>query len=523
MELVIESARTGDPSARLGSTRLHSAYDPRGEAARFIAARLKGEAPALIVVAGACLGYLIETLRARYPFSRILSLQYDRVFLDRELPGADARWAPGGQESLASFLAAHIDEEIASGFAFLEWEPASRAFPEEAAQVARRLKDAVERASASAATLKTFGRLWFANACRNFLLVEHLAAPGPLSGPIVVAAAGPSLEEALADLAPYKGRFRLIAVSSALASCRAQGFEPDIVAATDGGFWGRAHLYPLAAHPALRAMPLSACASACLAHVPLLILAQSGYPERELAAALGVGLPIPSHGTVAGVALRLAHSLGTGEPILTAGFDLAARDLCAHARPHGFDAFIRDRESRTSPLEGRLFARESEFSPLRLAQRPWRVSRSLATYAAALSDEAPGLSDGVFRLRPSPVPLSGFVSVDSTELAALLRGPTLPPLAVATRTAPTPAERRVFLKAFLGRARDEAVAAARTLAAGQSVTEERSMELLKTVDLVDWAAVRRALHSGRDARPASEALERTALDFLDSLKRRLIS
>ena len=520
MELVFEPARNGEPSARLGSLRLHSAYDPGEEARRFLDSSLGGKRPALVVLLGPCLDYLSPLLKARFPRAAILSIQYSSGFEGRG--AADAAWSPGPGPELGDFLERSLDEDLAVGVTVLEWPAASRAFPAEAEAAARILRGHLERMAASAATLKSFGRRWFANACRSFLLAERLLAPTALDGALVVAAAGPSLEEALEDLLPHRGRFRLLAVSSALAALRARGFEPDLVVATDGGFWSRAHLEPLAERPAALAAPLSALASASLSANPLLPVRQDGFPERELCEALGGGLAIPSHGTVSGTALRLALRLGPG-PVIAAGFDFAALGSRSHAGPHGFDHLTRHAASRLGPAEGLAWEREAALSPTLLSEGPWRSSRSLETYAAALSSECESLPDRLFRLRPSPVPLSGFAEIGGKDLPGLLGPARLEPKAFAEASPPPLESRRAVLKALFAHSREASRQALLAFRAGDSPAGGRAAELFRALDLPDWAAALRALASGGDPGPAAQALDAGVRAYLDDLEGRLLS
>ncbi len=541
MEPVFDRSKSGAPSASRGSLRLHSAYDPVAEAERFLDTALGGKKPPLVILAGACLDYLSPTLRKRLPGSTILSLQFDPAFRGRgplassDLPptsvSGDHRFAEHfpDEEDLAAFLEARLDEDLASGLCCLEWPPAVRAYPEEAERTARVLRAAVDKAVSSAATLKVFGASWFANACRSFLLVEGLAEPARLGGPIVLAAAGPSLEAALQDLEPYRGAFRLVAVSSALAAIRARGFRVDLVVATDGGFWSRAHLYPLATEaPSPRpviASPLSALPSARLAGVAdLLLIEQDGFPERELAAALGGGLRLPCHGTVSGTALALAGLLSDGSPILCAGFDFAALGPRGHASPHGFDRFLDGEASRLAPGEGRVFSRAIADTPNQLGEGPWRSSRSLATYAAALGAEALSArrGGGLFRLRPSPVAVGGLETIQPGRLGAILPGPALPPPERRVRAAPPRPAREAALRRLFEASRQAARLAAEALSGGALPEDPRARELCRALDLPDWAAARRAVIVGGDPRPAAAALEASLLGQLDSLEGRLL-
>ncbi|HOX32954.1 MAG TPA: DUF115 domain-containing protein [Spirochaetales bacterium] len=485
--------------------------------------KLGSSSPSIVILLGPCLGYAVAAARRRLPGALVLSIQYSPFFLGRELFEADASWYPDSPLSLESFLSSAIGEEAASGLAVLDWPPASRAFPEIAAALRSSLLAALDRLISSAATVKASGRTWLANSCRSFLLAQRLGELPEIEGPLVVAAAGPSLEAAAPFLADRRGRFFLIAVSSALAACEAAGLEPDLVLATDGGFWSRHHLYPLARRGGPLALPLSALPSASLWRASSLhLIDQGSFAELELLPFLGGGPRLPPHGTVAGSALSLAASLGSG-PIVFTGLDLAARGDAEHARPHGFDQAIVAGAARTRPAEALAWERRSTLEPLALGGG-WFGSRSLSIYAQALASDAARLPGRLFRFLPSGQGLPGFAELDAGGLDSLLaaappRAPWLP----ASREIPGRAERELFLASRFRSWRRRAEEACAGLAKGCSPSEPGIAELLRSLDLPFWSAARRALSRSDDPGPAARALAESALLQLGALERNLLS
>jgi len=539
MELVFQASRSGLPCCRIGSTSLHSSYDPEREADRYLDGAVAARTPSCFILSGPCIDYLSRAIRRRFGEALVISIQHDVRFHDCPVQvsagrGADAVWYPGQALSREAFLEACLPEDALGGVAFLEWPPATRAYPAEAELTREAVKSVLDRLASSNATLKTYGRLWIRNACRNVLLIDSplLAAPGPVTRkPIVVAAAGPSLVEALEALRPFRERFFLLAVSSALLACRAAGFEPDLVVASDGGYWSRLHLYPLAARGAGLAMPLTASPlPAVPSSTPFLVLVQGNFPEPELAPIAGGGLPLPGHGTVSGTALHLAARLSSG-PLVVAGMDLASRDIVSHAWPHGFDTVTREAQTRLMPLEGLAYGREAPLSPLALPERPWRTSRSLSIYAAALEQEAllPPFAGRLLRIAPSPVALAGYAPLEAARgaVGAFFAGLSVPHdetrgLSLRPGKALPLPERKDALLRRIDDWKTLASAATAELAAGALPRSERAAEFLKAVDLPWWAAACRAVVSGRDAGQAAHELELQALGFADGLMERLL-
>jgi hypothetical protein len=525
-DIHFEPSRSGSLTCRIGSLYLHSAYDPELEAERFVVKAIGPERrPSLVILGGPCLGYLASAVRKLHPGALIVSLQYSAVFEGREAGRADASFYFGsGGSSLASFLRLTLSEDSVSGVAYLDWPPAAQAFPSEAAEAEAAVRSALDRFASEAATVRAFGRRWIANSCRSFLLAERLVGLRPTMAPIVVAASGPSLGRALGELEPFRGRFLLFAVSSALAACRERGFEPDLVVATDGGPWSRHHLYPLAGRRVPLAAPLSALPSASLFRgLPLLLLNQGFFPEDELSAALGASIALGGEATVSGTSLRLA-TLATEGPIIAAGLDLASFDIVSHASPNGFDALIRSGEGRERPAETVIFARERPAAPDLLAGGPWRSSRTLALYASALASESSDDGGRLFRLCPSPLALKGFQPLAQGEVGELFQisfshsQPLFDPLPLLGEE-----DRRGLLAQALEGWRGEALRACASLALGELPASGKARELFRSIDLPDWAASRRAVLKGESPEPVRSRLERETLDFIDGLRRRLLS
>jgi hypothetical protein len=533
MELSLIASRAGPPACRAGDAWLHSRFDPSREAQRFAAASLGGGRPPAVVILGPCLDYLGEAVRRMLPGTTIVSIQHSPFFRGKEVFEADFRWYPDSPDSLDAFLDAALDEDSISGVAALSWPPSEIAFPDEARAAALALRASLDRLASSSATVKVFGRRWIANACRGFLLVESAIVPKASEAPVVVAAAGPTLPLSLRQIEPMRGSFVLVSVSSALAACRAAGLEPDVVVATDGGNWSRLHLYPLSGRPAPLASPLTALPSSSLSReTPFLLIDQGGFAESELLAGLDVPaesiVRLPPHGTVSGTAIHLASRLSPG-PIIAAGLDLACMGDMDHARPHGFDFLSSQASDRLAPEERARWSRSRDSAPDPLPRSSWRTSRSLAAYASALDLSMSGLSGRLFRLNPSPASLPAFEDLDASRLGDLFgrrSGGALAGQGFFSKASSRPrsrSEREAFLRRSLASWRSLARGACETLASGQSPLDGRVRELLRSIDIVDYAAARRAASSAGDPVPAALELGRRAELFLSGLMEELAS
>jgi hypothetical protein len=538
MELALVPSRSGEPTCAALGVWLHSRYDPEREALRFAQERLGSSKPTHVVLLGPCLDYLSKALRSLLPRAFILSIQFAPGFARISAGKPDAAWDSDSSLPLSAFLDEALGEDAISGISVIEWEPAAKAFPAEAMRAREEVKASLDRLTSSTATVKASGKRWIENACASFVLIERAQRPLPSSSPVLVAAAGPSLPESLLSIAAFKDRLCAISVASALSSCLHEGFEPGLAVSTDGSYWSRLHLYPFAQRgfpkDCLLATPLTAAPSAALCRAAgVFVFNQGSFVEAELAPGLydpsakETPPSLPPHGTVSGSAIHLAASLCSG-PIIVAGLDLASYGELDHARPHGFDSFLSAGSRRAEPLEGRLWSRSREASPLALPNAPWRTSRALEAYASALAMDARALGRPIYRLGPEPERIEGFERLEARELEGLLSkgaasgnasgaGPSFQARELPLRPL---ADREAYLSSRIRAWRNLAAEAASSLRDGQLVADALVSELLRSIDIVDYAAARRAILAGGDpGRAAADLASRCEL-FLGELSRR---
>ena len=409
-------------NGKTAEVRLHSRYDPAGEAFRYIEANLAGRRPSCIVILGGGEDWLSEAARTRFPNALILSVQLDTRFRGQERPGASLLWYPDCSVRLRDFLAAAVPGHIDGGIAVLPWKPSQQALPDAAEYALHEVRTALEEASSDAATSRFWSGRWMRNALCNFLAADRYAILPRGEAPIVIAAAGPSLEQALRTLRPFQARVRLWALSSASAACLKEGWEPELLISTDPGFWADRHFDAIlrslpAACPPLAAHPTARVPRRLLELCPLVLLSQGDIPEMDLAAAAGLTAhPVPSRGTVSADALCLARKATRGAVIL-AGLDLASRDILSHCRPYGFDFHQVRGEGRLLPGLSLVWKRELSSFPVRTGS--WRRARAFDLYAGGLVAES---ASDIHRLLPSPVPVPGVLPLAPSGLDLLLPG-----------------------------------------------------------------------------------------------------
>jgi len=519
VEVVFSPSRCGLPTCMAAGKNLHSTRDPLAEARRFLETR-RDRGPALdrgsqVLLIGPCLDYLSECLAESFRGIEIVSLQLSADFRGLERPGAALRWYPDSTIPLDSFLLEAIDADALASLAIVEWPPGLEAFPREAKEARAALARTLSRNASEAATTRAAGRRWIANSVKNFLDIRSMVSLDFGNRPMAILGAGPTLPSALAILLPYWKSFGIVAVSSAVAAIVQRGFEPDLVVGTDPGWWSLPHLRPLVGRSIPLASPLSACAG--WHGSPSVVIDQGWTFETQLAGELGPSLRLPSHGTVSGSALAAAAMLSAGHLVI-AGFDFAAKASETHARPHAFDTYILSRESRVLPGESLRWSRAVESHPEAPGELGWRTSRPLRIYAEAIAGDIVNLGGRVSRIAASPIALPARPA-DASDLAGMARASPAGRCEPRLLPVPTSARRKERLEFFLTEWKGSA---AEYLGGrlGEPGSDSPIVDILRCVDLPDWAAVRRAARSGRDATESKERLLREVRDFLSALERK---
>ncbi|MDR1899672.1 MAG: DUF115 domain-containing protein [Treponema sp.] len=376
---------------------LHSRYDPRGEAEKYLNSLNLGASVKYFILIEPGEGYLIPVLRRRFPPAKIVVLHAcpPRQGGEEGVPV----WHPGCGQSVAQFLEAQIPDTEAGAVKLVEWRPALALYGKAYWELLKGAANFIRRADANARTLRGFGRRWMRNFFRNLRLPLDFTEWRRVSGPVVITGSGPSLEEALPQIRVMAPRPLILAASSSVMALYAGGLVPDMVIGTDGSGWALIHLRECLRYPgrdggsgpdhgAPFVLALSLCAalpSQC-AEAPVIALNDGSLWQSLVYRGLGIpSLAVPSRGTVTASALDLALALGSGN-IFLCGMDLAVRDIRTHARPYGFDFLMRD--TRFSPLYSLAFSRSGEL----------RRGRSHEVYASWFDEERRSWAGRVFSL-----------------------------------------------------------------------------------------------------------------------------
>ena len=469
-------ARSGEPSVRIGETHIHSRFDPSREAARFLESQIT-TAPETILVLGPGLGYLLRAARRRYPACRVIAIAYTGAYSGHTVASADHFWCPGATVTIRDFLRSVLSDDDVDGLAMVEWGPSASAFPDVSRSVTDHVGAAVRELSSSLATTGYFGRRWFKNAVANIVSIGERYDGLSMTGTVVIAASGPSLERAIPVLRAVRDSIGLIALPSAVRPLVERGVVPDAVVATDPGVYAAVHLAPLRRTSDVPViMPLTAARGLWRTGSPAVLISQMSFLETVLHGGAAPEISVPPHGTVAGSAYHVAVAAGA-ERIVYAGLDMAARDVQMHARPESFEGVLLASENRLQTAEGIRLERV-----LGAARRTdnLRITSSMTVYGTWFRDTRPNAA----RLFPSPVEL-GIHDCSPEDLAHGPRG------AIRTFARRAPGSRRRHVTKILRNWRAELIEARDT-----DPIPPNARELVRILEMPLWLTARRARRSG---------------------------
>jgi hypothetical protein len=346
--------------------KLHSRYNPQAEAERYIEALALPASIRYFILIEPGLGYMIPLLAQRFPNARILALHAEdpRRFGPAYQGAQAAIWSPESGMGEESFLEGEIPDTGVSALRIVEWRPSLNYYREQYLKILSTAVEFVKRSDANSRTVKNFGRRWFRNFLRNLRLLRTFPVYGRLSLPVVIAGAGPSLEEAIPRIRALGERCFVIAPASSVMALVSGGVAPDLVLSTDGGGWALLHLYECfrgVPAPVIAAGLSAALPSQC-GGLPLLPLSDGSLWQRLVLETLGTPhLSLPQRGTVTASALDLAFALG-GKEACIAGTDLGLRDIRSHAKPYSFDRLWAEQASRLRPGYSQVFNRSFQIN-----------------------------------------------------------------------------------------------------------------------------------------------------------------
>ncbi|MGL4987236.1 MAG: 6-hydroxymethylpterin diphosphokinase MptE-like protein [Treponemataceae bacterium] len=336
----------------------HSKYDPVKEAKRFVDSVQADFDVHAVVVTGPALSYCTDFLRQRFPDALLIAVEYCGSFLHIKQHWDYYFECQNDFETIATKILFLIGEEKISQTLFLSWQPSENIFPDEFKSLWLSLKTMIHRSMDILATNIYFNKRWLFNTYKFFLSLENIAVPQKTHLPILIVASGQTLAQSLSHIKKHENSFFIITVSSAVNVLLQNNIEPDMVIATDGGFWASYHLAPLLSIK--NSIPVALSPEAFVPskiykkHQIVLLNYEDGLSSVFFQALQLPCLRAKRNGTVVGTAIQLAFDL-TSQDIYCCGLDLSNEKGFSHCQPNMLEKNNAMLDYCLKPLSSRLF------------------------------------------------------------------------------------------------------------------------------------------------------------------------
>jgi len=420
--LKITNTHTGYKSALYKGRILHSNYNPVKEAERFVRRSLTSPFPSIIVLMGAGLGYISKIIKQLYPYTKLLCIYYAKEIFDQSSFKGDIFWHPHSKYDLTNFLRKNIHEIETEGLQFLEWPPCADIFQNISWTAHLSLKQVLKELAGGLFTTVASGKLWIRNSLFNFLSINTPLQGNPCRKklPVLIAASGPWLAQAIPLIKRFRQKLNLWALPSALLCLAENHIIPDLVVMTDPRYYAAYHLHFAKVYNPIIAMPLSAALGIWRIKARVYLFAQPNFFEQSFLSYAQIQIPnIPLNGTVAGTALDLALSFSQ-KPIIIAGLDFCFKDIISHVQPNAFCSLLYYTSKRLTPHYHLSFIRAQAFAPHRDIGNRIRTSPPHQTYLGWFSNLGDIVKKRIFRLCPSPIPIPGIKDLNKHSFKELL-------------------------------------------------------------------------------------------------------
>lgn len=347
----------------------HSRYNPVKEAEKQIQGLYEGQSQ--IMIMGFGLGYATEYLIKSIP-EDILNCQINiiepdpKIFLlalqNRDLTTiiSDDRvsfYVGMTVDEVGDIWNASVNWPTINDFCFIDHPPTVNRFKEYSERLIEKVKYLCNKNKGNLVTMMYSGYEFHTNNFANLANIFELPGVERLFGkfknvPVVIVAAGPSLDKNVHLLNEIKGKFPIIAVDTALRQLISHGIKPDIVCAADSSY-----------ENSLDFVGVENETDVILAVEPMthpdIIKAFKG---PKMVMSFGNGLvPLYSNfrepvgtlvcwGSIATTVFDLARRMGAN-PIIFIGQDLAFQDGRLHARGSYSDDILYDKVNQYSSIE----------------------------------------------------------------------------------------------------------------------------------------------------------------------------
>ncbi|TGL54390.1 DUF115 domain-containing protein [Leptospira kemamanensis] len=357
-------SKTGEDTLVIDGVWIHSQFDPKKEALRFVSELPHDGTERIYLLFGAGIGYIIPYLLERpkvtilwmepFPFlirEALLKFDFSEAFLS---------------EKLVLITGEHLEDQLTEAVKGKGTHPISfvphRGSWQWKESEYHKLKLIAEqmfhKKDVNLATLTRFEKIWAKNICYNLPELSNFRPVSDLFGiasgiNIVIACAGPSLSESIPDLQKYRKQFLLLAVDTAVPILTSFGVDPDLIYSVDPQALNSQYLEDYQGKGILIFDPTSTYLSLRLDKGPNKgFVTSSPFPLLQLLEKTSTGEigSVPFGGSVSTNAASLGTLMGA-EKVYLVGQDLSFTKGLAHSK----GAVL---EERLNYLESRKFRRE---------------------------------------------------------------------------------------------------------------------------------------------------------------------
>ncbi|MCD6120979.1 MAG: DUF115 domain-containing protein [Spirochaetales bacterium] len=418
------------PTISINNIQLHSNYNPKKEAEKFIRAKCPDLkcSPSAVIILGAGLGYLTEVLRKVFSGIKIITIYYSNTVFENAFLYGSKSWHNKLNVSLSSFLKSNLGELDIEGLLIIEWPPSAHAVPLISKYVNRVMHQTISELTGNFRTTLSIGKRWIKNTFYNFLYIkpDFRINFNSMNLPVLITASGPSLNSVAEVIKKYRDKYILLSLPSSLLFLKSINVEPDITIVTDPGFYSFYHFKNYFNSHIRVAMPLSAPPNLHNLPFHFTYFVQPYFFEKDISDYAKLNLEtIPSGGTVAASALELALRLTSGQ-IIFAGLDFCYSDIKSHVEPNSFDFYYYLNSTKIRPLYSETFLYALETAPKQIINNgeKYRISETLSAYAGYFNS-LPSIAGNIprkniFRLLPSPVELNNINNLALPEFIKLM-------------------------------------------------------------------------------------------------------
>jgi len=251
-DLIISISKSGHPTAKVKEKYIHSNREPVREAERLVKSELSDKTAACIIE-GFGLGYFVEAIMLQKPELPLVIVEPSekRFFKSLEIRDFTEIFNSPRVNILIGKHSASI-REILPGLPkgklkILKHRALYELNSEYYKEVDTYIQHFLSRKEVNSATLEKFGKLWVRNLIHNLNYLPKAGDIGDLTKkynkyPVLLLAAGPSLDNILPLMPELYKRFIIVAVDTSAGLLINSGFNPDFTVIVDPQYWNTRHL-----------------------------------------------------------------------------------------------------------------------------------------------------------------------------------------------------------------------------------------------------------------------------------------